>query len=261
MAQLHIIDAMPLWVVYLVTIGLSLLAEEVGFRLGKIWKKRHPQENESQIGPMIAATLGLWAFLLAFLVSNAANRFDARRALVVDEANSIGTTYLRAGYLPEPYSSESRALLEEYANERLRLVELDSFFPARQRLEEIQVSLWGMAEELAESQPPNPVLALYIDALNQTIDLHTDRITAITVGRVPFTIYAGMYLVAIFGLLMLGFQSGIGGYRDLFATIVLIMIFSGIMLLIIDLDRPWGGLLRVSQQPMQDLINSFSGFK
>jgi hypothetical protein len=118
-----------------------------------------------------------------------------------------------------------------------------------------------MAEELAESQPPNPVLALYIDALNHTIDLHTSRITALTVGRVPFTIYAGMYLVAIFGLLMLGFQSGIGGYRDLFATIVLIMVFSGIMLLIIDLDRPWGGLLRVSQQPMQELIKSFAVFK
>ncbi|HJS18828.1 MAG TPA: hypothetical protein VJ785_08765 [Anaerolineales bacterium] len=258
---MHIIDSLPLWAVYLLTVGLCLLAEELGFLLGKSWKKRHPQASESQIGPMIAATLGLWAFLLAFLVGNAASRFDARRDLVVNEANSIGTTFLRAGYLPEPYTSESRALLKEYANERLRLVELDTYLPARQRLEEIQVGLWGIAEQLAESQPPNPLLALYITSLNETIDLHTNRITVLTVGRVPFTIYAGMYLVAFLGLLMLGFQSGIGGYRDLFATIVLIAIFSGIMLLIIDLDRPWGGLLRVSQQPMQDLIDSFSSFK
>ena len=261
MDQLHLIDYLPLWIVYLFTIGLSMLAVEIGFRLGKYWKKLNPDEQESQIGPMIAATLGLWAFLLAFLVGGATNRFDERRALVVNEANSIGTTYLRAGYLPEPYGSQSRELLRQYAGERLKMAELDTYTIGRQSSEEIQSRLWGIAQQLAVSQPPNPVLALYIDSLNQTIDLHTERVTALSSGRIPFTIYAGMYLVAILGLLMLGFQTGVSGKRDLIVTFVLIVIFSGIMLLIIDLDRPWGGLLRVSQQPILDLISSFNSFK
>ena len=261
MDRAHIIDALPLWTVYLLTIGLSFLAVELGYRFGKYWKRRRPDEQENQIEPMIAATLGLWAFLLAFLVSIATGRFDVRRSLVVDEANSIGTTYLRAGYLPEPGASKSRELLREYASVRLQLTELDTYPAARQRSEEIQVHLWGIAEDLARTQPANPVLAIYIDSLNQTIDLHTARITALTVGRIPFANYAGMYLVAILALFMLGFQSGINGNRDLVVTTALILIFSGIMLLIIDLDRPWGGLLRVSVQPIQDLISSFSSFK
>jgi len=70
-----------------------------------------------------------------------------------------------------------------------------------------------------------------------------------------------MYIIATLGLFLLGFQSGINGKRGLIVRIILILIFSTIMILIIDLDRSWGGLLRVSQQPMIDLINSFDQFK
>jgi hypothetical protein len=70
-----------------------------------------------------------------------------------------------------------------------------------------------------------------------------------------------MYTVALLGLVMLGFHSGINGKRDLIVTLVLILIFSSIMLLIIDLDRQWGGFLRVNQQPMKDLISSFKNFR
>ena len=261
MGRMHIIDFLPLWAVYLLTIGLGLLAVELGFRFGKYWKKRHTDEQESQIGPMIAATFGLWAFLLAFLVSMATTRFDERRALVVDEANSIGTTYLRAGYLPEPNASQSRELLREYANQRLLFNEFETSAAGRQRSEALQTQLWAIAQALAIAQPNSPTLAIYIESLNQTIDLHSSRVTALSVARIPSTIYASMYLIAILGLFTLGFQSGISGQRDIVVTFALILIFTGVMLLIIDLDRPWGGLLRVSQQPMQDLIASLSSFK
>ncbi len=258
---MHLFDYLPIWAIYLLTIGFGLIAVELGFRLGLYWKRRNPDEQESHIGAMIAATLGLWAFLLAFLVGIATNRYDARRALVVDEANSIGTTYLRAGYLPEPYASQSRELLREYAGERLKLVDLSTHSAARQRSEEIHPLLWAIAQEMAVTLPANEVIALYIDSLNQTIDLHTSRVTALTTARIPDTIYIGMYLVAMLGLGMLGFQSGINKRRNLIVTLVLILIFSGVMLLIIDMDRQWGGFLRVNQQPMKDLISSFAKFR
>jgi hypothetical protein len=258
--QGHFLDYLPLWLIYLLTVGLGLLAVEAGFRLGKYWKRRHPDEQETHIGAMIGATLGLWAFLLAFLVSMSTSRFDERRSLVVQEANSIGTTYLRAGYLPEPYSSESRELLREYAKLRLEMYDLDRYPEDIARSAIIHTELWSRAQELAIAQP-SPVIALYITTLNETIDLHTTRLTALTTGRVPFTIYLSMYLVAALALLMLGFQSGISGQRDWIVTLTLILIFSAIMLLIVDLDRPWGGWLRVSQQPMIDLIGGFSSFK
>jgi len=258
---MHLLDQLPMWAVFLFTVALGLLSVEIGFRLGKFWKQRHPEEQESHIGAMIGATLGLWAFLLAFLVGIAINRYDMRRELTVNEANSIGTTFLRAGYLPQPYAEESRALIREYAAQRLVMAEFDTFQAGRQRSEAIHGELWALVEQMVANEPADPIKGLYISTLNETIDLHASRIAALTTGRVPYTLYLAMYLVAFLALLMLGFHSGITGQRDLIVTVVLILVFSLVMLLIVDLDRSWEGLLRVSQQPIRDLIEGFAGYK
>ncbi len=258
---MHLLDYFPMWAIFLFTVAIGLLSVETGFRLGKFWKLRHPEEQENHIGAMIGATLGLWAFLLAFLVGIAINRYDIRRELVVSEANSIGTTFLRAGYLPQPYAAESRALIREYAAQRLVMGNFDTHQAGRQRSEAIHTELWAQVEQMVANEPADPIKGLYISTLNETIDLHASRIAALTTGRVPYTLYLAMYLVAVLALLMLGFHSGITGQRDIIVTVVLIVIFSLVMLLIVDLDRSWAGLLRVSQQPIQDVLESFAGFK
>ena len=79
----------------------SWFSVECGYRLGKYRRSRHEQEKEAPLGTMVGATLGLLAFILAFTFGLAAARFDTRRQVLLDEANAIGTTYLRAGILPE----------------------------------------------------------------------------------------------------------------------------------------------------------------
>jgi hypothetical protein len=202
----------------------------------------------------------LWAFLLAFLVGIASNRFDERRALVINEANSIGTTYLRAGFLPEPYASQARELLREYAALRLKLVELETNQAAKIRSQTIHQELWKIAEEQTKINR-DAVTVSFINTLNETIDLHSSRVTALEAARMPFTIYIGIYLVAVLGLSMLGFQSGLNGTRNFVVTLVLILIFSLVLLVIIDLDRSWGGFLRVNQQPIKDLIISLESLR
>jgi len=194
---MHLLDYLPMWVCFSLPSPSALLSVETGFRLGKYWKLRHPEEQESHIGAMIGATLGLWAFLLAFLVGIAINRYDLRRELVVNEANSIGTTFLRAGYLPEPYAKESRALIREYAAERLVMGEFGTFSAGRQRSEAIHGELWALVEQMVATEPADPIKGLYISSLNETIDLHASRIAALTTGRVPYTLYLVMYLVAV----------------------------------------------------------------
>jgi hypothetical protein len=261
MFRMHLLDYIPIWLFYFLLVALGLLSVEVGYQVGKFWKKRHPNESESQIGAMLGATLGLWAFLLATVVGIANHRFDVRRELVLEEANTIGTTFLRAGYLPEPYASQSRELLREYASERLKLVELDTYAASRQRSEELQPMLWALAQDLIRTQAANPAYNIYVDSLNKTIDLHESRLTALITARLPVTIYVGLFTVAFLGLLMLGYQSGINGQRNWIVTLALILIFAGVMLLIVDLDRPWGGFLRVNQQPIIDLINSLGNYQ
>jgi hypothetical protein len=111
------IDALPLWALFIVILLVVLLSVEFGYRLGKYRRARHEQEKEAPLGTMVGATLGLLAFILAFTFGLAAARFDARRQALLDEANAIGTTYLRAGMLPER-GEEVRRLLRDYVGTR-----------------------------------------------------------------------------------------------------------------------------------------------
>jgi hypothetical protein len=93
------LDVIPLGVFFILATAGALLALEFGYRLG-IWRRTHAQgEKDAPIGAMVGAILGLLAFMLAFTFSLAAARFDARRTAILNEANAIGTTYLRARLL------------------------------------------------------------------------------------------------------------------------------------------------------------------
>ena len=110
-----IIEALPLWALYIITSAIVLLSAEAGWRLGNYRRQRPQHEKDAPVGAVVGATLGLLAFLLAFTFGMAASRYDTRKQLVLQEANAIGTTYLRADMLPEPQRSEIRNLLREYA--------------------------------------------------------------------------------------------------------------------------------------------------
>src|SRR5215831_995347 len=121
MQTLGPIDALPLWALFIVILLVVLLSVEFGYRLGKYRRGRREEEKEAPLGTMVGATLGLFAFILAFTFGLAATRFDAGRQVLLDEANAIGTTYLRAGMLPEQ-REEIRTLLRNYVDTRLKAV-------------------------------------------------------------------------------------------------------------------------------------------
>lgn len=254
MAPDKLIDHLPLWAVLLGTILLALLAVELGYRLGRSWQQRTHTDKEGSIGAMAGATLGLLAFLLAFTTSLAAGRFDNRRVLVVDEANAIGTTWLRAGFLDQPTRSEARALLAEYVDVRLAAVEdpskLDEVLA---RSEQIQAQLWRQLEPIARDNLQSPVIALYVETLNDLIDVHTKRSVAVQSSRIPGSLWLGIYGVAMLTMMLVGVQVSYGERRNWLSLVVLVTVFSLVLVLIVDLDRPTQGLLTVNQQAMRDL--------
>ena len=107
MNSLQLLDPIPIVGVFLLIAAILLAVFEVGFRIGRWWQEKTPDEKEGPTNMLVGSLLALMAFLLAVTMGMAVDRFDTRRGLVLEEANAIGTTYLRAGYLPQPYGTES----------------------------------------------------------------------------------------------------------------------------------------------------------
>jgi hypothetical protein len=233
-------------------LGLYLVFE-VGFRLGRWYQERTPGEQEGPAAALVGSLLALLAFLLAVTMGMAADRFDARRGLVLAEANAIGTTYLRAGYLSAPEGPESRALLREYVPLRLSTVSNEQLIANTQRAGEIQLELWSRAEALAIETPDSDLIGLYIESLNELIDLGEARVTAFTAGRVPDTIIWLLILGAALSMAMVGYSAGLTRRRSVLTAIVLVVALSAVLTLVLDLDRPREGFLQVSQQPLLDV--------
>ena len=247
------LDLLPIWGVFLATVAVVLLAIDGGFRLGQYQRRRSELEDRPPVAQMVAATLALLAFMLAFTFGLAASRFDVRRGLVIDEANAIGTTYLRAGLFPEPHRSDVRSLLREYVDVRLEAVQPGKLSQSIGRSEEVHARLWAHAVAVGEKNPGSIVVGLFIASLNEVIDLHAKRLALGVRNRIPGTIWAALYFVAIIGTSVMGYHAGLAGSGRSLALLALVLAFSAVMTLIADLDRPQEGLLRVSQQIMIDL--------
>jgi hypothetical protein len=246
----NLFDSLPIAGVFVAFAITALVLYEVGFRFGRWWQGRTPEEKEGPTGMIVGSILALMAFLLAITMGMATDRFDVRRSVVLAEANAVGTTYLRAGYLPEPVASQSRELLREYVPLRMAPGGVEAIEEVLARSDEILGELWTMAEGLARSTPDSEMLALYIESLNETIDVNTTRVTAALYARVPETIVDLLVIGAALTLGMVGFNAGLTARRSPLTALVLVVVLGAVIALIVDIDRPTGGTLTTSQQPL-----------
>jgi len=251
------LDALPLWGVFLAILVVVLLSVEFGYRLGRYRRNRHEQEKETPVGTMVGATLGLLAFILAFTFGLAAARFDTRRQVLLDEANAIGTTYLRAAMLPER-GEEIRILLRNYVNTRLEAVHSGNIEEGMRQSENIQNEVWAHAVAVGQKNPNSIVVGLFIQSLNEMIDLHAKRLQAGLRSRIPGAIWVGLFAVAALSLATMGYHAGMVGTRRSLAILAVAFTFSVVIELIADLDRPQEGVLRVSQHALIDVQRSMN---
>jgi hypothetical protein len=126
---------------------------------------------------------------------------------------------------------------------------------------QLHAALWAQASEVAAQDPRSIIAGLFIQSLNETIDLHSTRVLIALRNRVPLLVWLALYFLAILAMAALGYQQGLSGSLRSVAVLALALAFAAVLLLIADLDRPQEGLLRVSQQAMIDLQNSFADFE
>jgi hypothetical protein len=243
-------------VIYSVFLVLMLVATEAGFRLGRQSEANIPDKTKSQISPIEAAILGVLGLLLGFTMSMAVSRFEARKQLVLDEANAIGTSLLRTELLPSPEGSEIASLLRQYiglrvqygtaGNDLARLASLNA------QTVNLQNDFWARAVAYGQKDP-NPVrVGLLLQSLNQVIDLESARRTAFQ-NHVPQSVIYVNGIVGLLAAMLVGYTFGLNGRRQIFPVCVMALAITLVLAVIIDLDRPRSSFIRVSQQPIIDL--------
>jgi AraC-like DNA-binding protein len=257
MEMTGLLDLFPLWTIFPISVAVALISVELGYRLAQSRQRRSQEEKEAPVGGMAGAALGLLAFMLAFTFGMASSRSEDRRQLMLSEANAIGTTYLRSKMLAEPVRTDAQNLIREYVDVRIEAVQTGKLQPAIIKSEDLQNRLWAVAVVQAAKEP-NVITSLFIQSLNEVIDLHAARLMAAVRSRVPGVIWLVLYLLAVIAMLMMGYHAGLANSRRSIATIALVIGFSSVLYLIADLDRPGQGMLKVSQQSMIDVRKSMN---
>jgi hypothetical protein len=237
-------------------LGLLLFAIVLGSTALGIFAGRrlrvHSETLREPFGVLQAALLGLVALILAFGLTMAVGRYDQRRAAVVADANAIGTTYLRAQTLREPMRTSSLDLLTRYTDASIALSRAVPGSAAAAAAvadgQRIQRELWGLAGEALAGSPDDSAPRLYVETLNEMIDLQTVRVSALN-NRVPSAVLMIEIVGAAVGLGLLALYLAILSRGVV--TVVLAAAFVSVLLLItFDLDRPTRGLVTVPDRPL-----------
>lgn len=243
--------------VIVIALSIALIvALEIGNRLGRKARTQLDDAGRSQAGSLQGAIIGLLALLLAFTLSMAISRYDTRRQLVLAEANSIGTTYLRAKLLPQPYATDAQNLLRQYVANRLDFFNAGAdearVQTANDQAAQLQKQLWSIAVAVSAQDNRSVPIGLFVQALNDTIDLQAKRLAAFN-NRVPETVIWLLLLVSVVAAGIVGYNNGLGNRRHVFGALALVVLLVVIIWVIVDLDRPRRGLIQVSQQSMIDV--------
>lgn len=248
----------PLWLIFLASVAAMWLASDFGRRLGRPGAER----ESGNLGTLEAAIFGLLALMISFTFAMALTRYDARRGAVLNEANAIGTTALRARLLAPPLDSESLKLLQTYTQIRLdaaqRVLPDVEMNAAIERSNAIQEKLWQIAKQELAQDTDKVTAGLFILALNEMIDDQETRLTAIR-NRVPNIVLLALYGIGLFALGIGGYADGLDNRRPRFPVYATAVLVVGVVLLIQDLDRPTGAI-QVSTQPMRDTAASLAKY-
>jgi len=252
-----ILYSMNEWLLFGIISVLFFLASEVGFQIGRIRRADVDESGKSQINTLQAAILGLLALLLGFTFSMVLSRFDARKQMVLEESNAIGTCYLRAQMLPEPQKTEISKLLRQYVDVRLEVVRTGNLQEIVSRSEKLHDQLWSQAVATEKKEPQRLITLLFIQSLNDVIDIHSGRLRAV-LDQVPDMVWVLLFVLTIFAMGMIGFGSGLGKGHQLIPRLVVAVLIALVVLVIMDLGQPQRGLIRVSQQSMMMLRDSIN---
>jgi len=204
---------------------------------------------------ILSGVLGLLGLLVAFTFSMALHRYEARRAIVVAEANAISTAHMRASLLDDPARGQLTSVLHDYAKLRLRYGEVNARGKSAMA-GEVAASQAAIAKAAIAGLRPYRTTQMYaptIASLNEVLDVGVER-QALIAARLPPRILGVLLLYAAVSALVLGYVLAGARAQHRFAAALLFALLTLAFTTILDLDRPQSGAIHIDQKPMRDVV-------
>ncbi len=235
---------------FLATFIFLAFVAQLGFRIRQRYAPSTQDALHEQMKEARDGIVFLLSLLLGFTLAMALTRYDQRKQLLIDEANAIGTTGLRARLLAEPYGSQITRLLRNYADARVAYFEAGnnekSMEAALVRTNQILTQNWAVTQEVVRTAP-NPITSIFIQSLNETIDISEKQIATLE-NRIPSSVWLMILVVAVLACL----ASGVAvRQRVLFSMVLTPLMAAVVISLTADLDSPRTGLIRVGIGSME----------
>jgi hypothetical protein len=244
----------PMGFIVIVFVVLFVV-EFLAFRSGQII--RHPKSEAamSALTTALAAIFGIVALVLSFSFSFALARYEQRWQLVVQEANDIGTLYLRTSVLDTAPGDELRSLLRAYTQDRIDYYKSDNDPAAQQRDQTasaaLQDRMWTIVSQAMRTNPRQLGVSLLMQVTNDTIDISAEQRAALNF-RLRGSALALVFLVALLGALALGLVFGYTDFRNWLVSTIFSLLLTMLVYTIIDLDSPQSGFVRVNLTPLYE---------
>lgn len=247
------LDHTPFSLLIALIVVLMAAAAGGGYALRRGAEQRGgPAPGDNQEAYVVSAVLGLLALLMGFSLAMALDRYEARRALVLQEANAIGTAYLRTQLLEQPHRERLSGLLASYLDTRIALAKVAP--GSRDELlhsnDQLLTELWAATAAAFDEIKGLPFSVGYLDSMNALIDLDTSRKTA-RMARVPPEVFVLLLFFILLASAVLG--NVLKGRRKLAISSILLLFLLLALMMIFDIDRPTAGFVNESQQPMEAL--------
>jgi hypothetical protein len=241
--------------------AILFASNEIGYRIGVHRAQRRPagEQEHIGIGTITAGMLGLLAFTLSLTINIAQNRFEARRGLVLQEANSVQAAWLRSKLILGERGPPVTAMIEEFAKVQLAYVTSDRFEEEAgliARKTALEGQIWRAMQVLSREQPTNATSGLVLALTEMFGAARAERFAF--ASQVPANMTWMLMVGSVLAIGALGYHLRMSGSRHIVLTSLLLVMWAGGIVLIADLNRPRIGEIRVDPAPLQWTIDDFS---
>lgn len=251
-----------LWALVPLTLAALALTVEIGYRAGRRARLKPIHEAENLASDLATPAVGLLGLMLAFTFGWAATRFDSRLSARVNEAQQVANVFRLADFLPAGDRERLRSSLRNYIAVSLDASQdvagLQSAFVKREAMHR---ELWSIAVHAGEANPNSEVAALLVNEVNELLNSHLNRSILAGSARIPIGISLGLFAILILTMGMLGYQMGLTSPSRSPALVPLIISISLVVFLIVDLDRPLEGILRVHDRALAEVQRELEFWK